>query len=105
MVISKTAGAEIHWPVFRAREGIGPSLIREHQLREKRMNEPPYQWQIELRPDDDEMAGVIEDFTGTRSEAERKANELTDRCPFFPRALVFHRCGPALNHERGAPAP
>ncbi len=63
------------------------------------MNEPPYQWQIELRPDDDEMAGVIEDFTGTRTEAERKAKKLTDRCSFFPRALVFHCCGPALKTE------
>ena len=78
---------------------------KECQLREKGMNELPYQRQIEIRPNDDDMAGVVEDFTGTRSEAEREAAAMTNRCPFFPRALVFHRCGPALNHEWGAPAP
>ena len=57
--------------------------------------ESRYQWLIELVPSDEGDGGETCNFTGTRAEADTKADKSADAAGFEVSRCILHRRGPA----------
>jgi hypothetical protein len=66
-------------------------------------NELRYNWRIELIPEDPDTVGDTEDFVGTRTEAERRADQMADAASYDyeVKECVLHRRGLAPDEPRG----
>jgi hypothetical protein len=58
------------------------------------IQEPQYNWEIEIVAERKEDTGPRVRFIGTYREASDKADSLADGAPCEVRECVLHRCGP-----------